>query len=75
MNSDIEQRIDTLDLPYRTREDLKASLAERDVTDGEFDLILEMVFSEYRTSRIEHCEAVGVVAAQSLGEPGTQMAL
>lgn len=75
MNSDIEQQIEALDLPYRTREDLKASLAERDVTDEEFGRILEMVFSEYRKSRIEPCEAVGVVAAQSIGEPGTQMTM
>ena len=75
MNSDMEQRIDTLDLPYRTREDLKASLAEREITDEQFDRILEMVFSEYKKSRIEPCEAVGVVAAQSIGEPGTQMTM
>ncbi|PKL63340.1 MAG: DNA-directed RNA polymerase subunit A'' [Methanomicrobiales archaeon HGW-Methanomicrobiales-2] len=75
MNSDIEQQIEALDLPYRTREDLKASLKERDVTDEEFGRILEMVFSEYRKSRIEPCEAVGVVAAQSIGEPGTQMTM
>lgn len=75
MNSDIEQQIEALDLPCRTREDLKASLKERDVTDEEFGRILEMVFSEYRKSRIEPCEAVGVVAAQSIGEPGTQMTM
>ena len=75
MNSDIEQQIEALDLPYRTREDLKASLKERDVTDEELGRILEMVFSEYRKSRIEPCEAVGVVAAQSIGEPGTQMTM
>jgi len=71
----MEQRIEALDLPYRTREDLKASLAGRDLTDEQFDRILEMVFSEYRKSRIEPCEAVGVVAAQSIGEPGTQMTM
>lgn len=75
MNSDMEQRIDALDLPYRTREDLKASLTGRDLTDEQFDRILEMVFSEYKKSRIEPCEAVGVVAAQSIGEPGTQMTM
>jgi len=75
VNSDMEQRIEALDLPYRTREDLKASLAGRDLTDEQFDRILEMVFSEYRKSRIEPCEAVGVVAAQSIGEPGTQMTM
>lgn len=71
----MEQRIDALDLPYRTREDLKASLTGRDLTDEQFDRILEMVFSEYKKSRIEPCEAVGVVAAQSIGEPGTQMTM
>ena len=75
MNNDMEERIDGLDLPYRTREDLKASLAGRDITDEQFEAILEMVFSEYKKSRIEPCEAVGVVAAQSIGEPGTQMTM
>ncbi|KLK88990.1 DNA-directed RNA polymerase subunit A'' [Methanoculleus sediminis] len=75
MNSDMEQRIDSLDLPYRTREDLKVSLADQDVTEEQFEQILEMVFSEYQKSRIEPCEAVGVVAAQSIGEPGTQMTM
>ncbi|MFA7198987.1 MAG: DNA-directed RNA polymerase subunit A'', partial [Methanoculleus sp.] len=75
MNNDMEERIDGLDLPYRTREDLKASLAGRDITDEQFEAILEMVFSEYEKSRIEPCEAVGVVAAQSIGEPGTQMTM
>ncbi|MFA7562197.1 MAG: DNA-directed RNA polymerase subunit A'' [Methanoculleus sp.] len=75
MNSDMEQRIDSLDLPYRTREDLKTSLADRDVTAEQFEDILTMVFSEYEKSRIEPCEAVGVVAAQSIGEPGTQMTM
>ncbi len=75
MNSGMEQRIDALDLPYRTREDLKASLTGKDLTDEQFDRILTMVFSEYKKSRIEPCEAVGVVAAQSIGEPGTQMTM
>ncbi|NLB00438.1 MAG: DNA-directed RNA polymerase subunit A'' [Methanomicrobiales archaeon] len=75
MNSDMEQRIDSLGLPYRTREDLKASLTGRDVTAEQFEDILTMVFSEYEKSRIEPCEAVGVVAAQSIGEPGTQMTM
>ena len=75
MNSDMEQRIDALDLPYRTRQDLMTSLSGVDVTEEEFDRILSMVFSEYEKSRIEHCEAVGIVAAQSIGEPGTQMTM
>lgn len=75
MNSAMEQRIEDLDLPYRTREDLKASLKDRDITEEEFCQILKMVFAEYEKTRIEPCEAVGIVAAQSIGEPGTQMTM
>jgi DNA-directed RNA polymerase subunit A" len=71
----MEQEIDALDLPYRTREDLKASLAGREITREQFERIVEMVSKEYQKSRIEPCEAVGVVAAQSIGEPGTQMTM
>jgi len=75
MNSEMEQEIDALDLPYRTRDDLKASLAGREITREQFERIVEMVSNEYQKSRIEPCEAVGVVAAQSIGEPGTQMTM
>jgi DNA-directed RNA polymerase subunit A" len=75
MNSEMEEEIDALDLPYRTREDLKASLAGKEITSEQFKRIVEMVSNEYQKSRIEPCEAVGVVAAQSIGEPGTQMTM
>jgi DNA-directed RNA polymerase subunit A" len=75
MNSEMEEEIDALDLPYRTREDLKASLAGKEITSEQFERIVEMVSNEYQKSRIEPCEAVGVVAAQSIGEPGTQMTM
>ena len=75
MNSEMEREIDALDLPYRTREDLKASLAGKEITSEQFKRIVEMVSNEYQKSRIEPCEAVGVVAAQSIGEPGTQMTM
>ncbi len=75
MNSEMEREFDALDLPYRTREDLKASLAGKEITSEQFKRIVEMVSNEYQKSRIEPCEAVGVVAAQSIGEPGTQMTM
>lgn len=37
--------------------------------------IIEKVISAYDTAQVEPCEAVGTVAAQSIGEPGTQMTL
>ena len=75
MNRDLVERIDNLDLPYRTREDLKVSLEDREITEDEFNEILDMILFEYRGTRIEPCEAVGIVAAQSIGEPGTQMTM
>jgi DNA-directed RNA polymerase subunit A" len=37
--------------------------------------IISLVASDYEHSKVEPCEAVGVVAAQSIGEPGTQMTM
>lgn len=37
--------------------------------------IIEKVISAYDAAQVEPCEAVGTVAAQSIGEPGTQMTL
>ncbi len=45
------------------------------LTEEELDLILRRVLEEYEDSLVEPGEAVGTVAAQSLGEPSTQMTL
>jgi DNA-directed RNA polymerase subunit A" len=37
--------------------------------------IIEKIMEEYEVSCIEPCDAAGVVAAQSIGEPGTQMTM
>jgi len=47
----------------------------RIVTDEQYSKILAQMVKEYKHTRIEPCEAVGVVAAQSIGEPGTQMTM
>ncbi|MDN7024666.1 DNA-directed RNA polymerase subunit A'' [Methanoculleus sp. FWC-SCC1] len=75
MNGEMERRIDEADLPVKTKEDLKTSLRDREISEEQFDWILEMIFAEYQKTRIEPCEAVGVIAAQSIGEPGTQMTM
>ncbi len=48
---------------------------ERFITDDQFAGIMAQVLKEYKHTRIEPCEAVGVIAAQSIGEPGTQMTM
>jgi DNA-directed RNA polymerase subunit A" len=75
MRSEYEQQIDAADLPVKTKEQLKKYLSEKEVTPDQFEAILNRVISEYQNTRIEACEAVGVIAAQSIGEPGTQMTM
>jgi len=47
----------------------------KDLKVAEVKKILEDVYSDYLNYRIEPGEAVGVIAAQSIGEPGTQMTM
>jgi DNA-directed RNA polymerase subunit A" len=67
--------IDAADLPKKTKDQLHKFPDDKEITDSQFRLILERVLKEYMSTRIEACEAVGVIAAQSIGEPGTQMTM
>ena len=53
------------------REALRASGLPREGVDK----VIERAVARYKSSLVEPGEAVGVVAAQSIGEPGTQMTL
>lgn len=74
-----------LNLPHRTNTTLAKITIKREIegvenpsriiTNEQFDRILAQVIQEYKHTRIEPCEAVGIVAAQSIGEPGTQMTM
>ncbi len=75
MNADFEKKIDAADLPVKTKDQLKKYLEGKDISKKQFETILDRVLSEYANTRIEACEAVGIVAAQSIGEPGTQMTM
>lgn len=45
------------------------------MTEKQIDYLALNMFKSYEYSKIVPSEAVGVVAAQSIGEPGTQMVL
>jgi len=62
-------------LPPRVMDELESKLSALDVTKKEFDEICDNVVDSYERSLVEPGEAVGTVAAQSIGEPGTQMTL
>jgi len=70
-----DKKIETADLPKKTKDQLHKFLDNKEINDTQFKQILERVLKEYLSTRIEACEAVGVIAAQSIGEPGTQMTM
>lgn len=61
-------------LPEKILQDVKENLPEK-VSDAKLKKILEAVYEEYKNSLAEPGESVGLVAAESIGEPSTQMTL
>jgi DNA-directed RNA polymerase subunit A" len=74
-SKEVSQRLDQVDLPIDLTEALRAGLEGVEVTEDELEEIIGQVIADYEHARVEPCEAVGVVAAQSIGEPGTQMTM
>ncbi|AKB85697.1 DNA-directed RNA polymerase subunit A'' [Methanococcoides methylutens] len=71
----IDSMIGGLPLPMTTLATLKKDVMEVGVTKKELEEIIERVMADYNYACVEPCEAVGVVSAQSIGEPGTQMTM
>jgi DNA-directed RNA polymerase subunit A" len=69
------KKIAAAGLPEKTKDQLRSFLEGKEITEAQFKQILDRVIREYQSTRIEACEAVGVIAAQSIGEPGTQMTM
>lgn len=62
-------------LPPKVQEELEEKVKNIQVTKKEFDAICDNVIESYERALVEPGEAVGTIAAQSIGEPGTQMTL
>ncbi|MBI2135371.1 DNA-directed RNA polymerase subunit A'' [Candidatus Woesearchaeota archaeon] len=60
-------------IPNRLIEDIKANM--QGINHAKLKKVLEIVAQEYENAKISPGEAVGVVSAESIGEPGTQMTL
>ncbi len=71
----IEERVNALSLPPKIKELLISELLDAMPDAGQLDTIIARVMEGYVNAGIEPCEPVGVVAAQSIGEPGTQMTM
>ncbi len=62
-------------LPPLIIEQLREKLSQLKITKKQLNCIIEEVIKAYKMALVEPGEAVGTVAAQSIGEPGTQMTL
>ncbi|MEE8403162.1 MAG: DNA-directed RNA polymerase subunit A'' [Candidatus Hydrothermarchaeaceae archaeon] len=74
---EIKKRLKTekKEFPESLYADLENSLLKTKVSASEFNEIMEEVKKRYEYSLVEPGEAVGIVAAQSMGEPSTQMTM
>lgn len=61
-------------IPAKILQDIEKEIPES-ISEARLRKILDQTEDEYRKMRVEPGECVGLVAAESLGEPGTQMTL
>jgi len=75
----IKSMVDKTELPENIKEELYSKLAEYNkkykLKKAEVEAIIQEAVKEYERAKIEPGEAIGTVAAQSIGEPSTQMTL
>ena len=64
-----------IDFPDSYIEDLSKAYISKDLTDDELQKLIRKLKQAYDRAHVEAGEAVGTVAAQSVGEPGTQMTM
>jgi DNA-directed RNA polymerase subunit A" len=67
--------VSTYGVPKKIYEEAQQVSLELNLTEEEFDRLLKKLQEKYVESKAEPGESVGIIAAQSLGEPGTQLTL
>lgn len=75
----VKTKVHETELPDSMKEDLIGEIKEADkkydLKEDELDKIIEESTRRYRQNKVQEGEPVGIVTAQSIGEPGTQMTL
>jgi len=71
----IDEMTKNIILPFSVKNAMVNDLKKIDVSKKEVEEIITRILDIYNYSTIEPCEAAGVVSAQSIGEPGTQMTM
>jgi len=62
-------------LPAKLREDVKVHLRQHKLTEAQKEKCIKKIIEMYKKSKVEPGEAIGMVAAQSISEPGTQLTM
>jgi len=62
-------------LPQGISRDIASKCLENRLKDKQIEKIIDGAILQYNQNRVDATEAVGVIAAQSIGEPGTQMTM
>jgi len=73
----VEKRLETVKdelTPFLIKE-LKRCILEAKLNQNAVDQAVSLALQDYKQALVEPGEAVGIIAAQSIGEPGTQMTL
>lgn len=63
------------DLARSVIEDAADKIEEEEIPEEDYELMLELIDEKYQNRKIDPKESVGIVGAQSIGEPGTQMTM
>jgi len=61
-------------LPLKIIEDIRNSIP-KGISDAKLRKILEAAYDEYENAKVHPGESVGLISAESIGEPGTQMSV
>ncbi len=62
-------------IPPKILEEIKEKAEDEELTEKEIEEVLEKTKQRFESKQVEYGEPVGTVAAQSIGEPGTQMSI
>ncbi|MFO7793291.1 MAG: DNA-directed RNA polymerase subunit A'' [Candidatus Saliniplasma sp.] len=63
------------DLPRSMIKKAADRIEEEGVDEEDYETILEIIQDKFRSRKIDPLDSVGIVGAQSIGEPGTQMTM
>ena len=71
----INKRLGDEFLPPNIIDELISNIVEKKIPAKKIDKIIQRVVEDYQANIIDPSEACGIVGAQSIGEPGTQMSV